>query len=300
MPSPVIKALERTENWEFIHGLMEQRLARGELQVPLLPEVAMRVVRLSAEEATSAAALAAVIGADPALTMSVLRVATSAAARPATPIVSMQQAVAWLGFEEVSSIALTLAVQGRILNVPGHNHKARRLWRHALASALWSRQLALMLARDPAMAHLCGLLHGIGKPVALAAVHEIVQRAQTKLTSEEYDRLIETFHRPVGAEVVKIWGMPPAVLAALLHWEAYEAAGEHRIGCNIVNVAHRLADLALSSTAEPGRELSRELPGELLMVDPAYAALGFEPADGAALFDAAASILADINRYLPT
>ena len=77
----------------------------------------------------------------------------------------MQQAVAWLGFDEVSSIAFTLAVQGKILNVHGQYYKARRLWRHSLASALWSRHLALMLARDPGVYYLCGLLHGIGKPV---------------------------------------------------------------------------------------------------------------------------------------
>ena len=86
------------------------------------------------------------------------------------------------------------------------------MWRHSLASALWSRQLAHMLARETGLCYLCGLLHNIGKVVTLSAVHELAQRAGKKLTGEDYDRLIETFHRHVGARVVTAWALPPPVL----------------------------------------------------------------------------------------
>jgi hypothetical protein len=65
--------------------------------------------------------------------MYVLRVAASAAKRPASPIVSLRHAVAWLGFDEVANIAFTLALQGKMLDVRGQQHKARRLWRHSSA-----------------------------------------------------------------------------------------------------------------------------------------------------------------------
>ncbi len=60
-----------------------------------------------------------------------------------------------------------------MLDVKGQQHKARRLWRHSLASALWSRQLAHMLARETDMCYLCGLLHNVGKVVTLggASLH---------------------------------------------------------------------------------------------------------------------------------
>ena len=136
----------------LIHGLLEGHLANHELAVPLLPEVAVRVVRAGSQGSTNAQQLAEIINADPALTMYVLRIAASAAQRPASPIASLQHAVAWLGFDEVANIAFTLALQGKMLDVKGQQHKARRLWRHSLASALWSRQLAHMLAEEPACA----------------------------------------------------------------------------------------------------------------------------------------------------
>ena len=276
------------DNWEIVHGFLEQVLARDELAVPILPEVAIRVVR--SRGSTDARQLSDIINADPALTMYVLRVAASAAKRPERPIASLQHAVAWLGFDEVANIAFTLAVQGKMLDVKGQQHKARRLWRHSLASALWSRQLAHMLAREAGVCYLCGLLHNIGKVVTLGTVHELAQRAGKKLASEEYDRLIETFHRHIGARVVTAWALPSPVLTVTSQWEAYAAAGAARFESNVVNVAHALADYTLHESTQVARDL--------LVTSEPYRDVGLAAADGEALFDSAAAINAELDRYL--
>ena len=277
-------------NCDIVHGLLERCLAGNELDVPLLPEVAVRVIRAGPQDSTNAQHLADIIHADPALTMYVLRIAASAAKRPASPITSLSHAVAWLGFDEVANIAFTLALQGKMLDVKGQQHKARRLWRHSLASALWSRQLAHMLAEETGMCYLCGLLHNIGKVVTLGAVHELTLRAGRKLASEEYDQLIETFHRHIGARVVTAWALPAPVLTVTSQWEAYAAAGAARFESNVVNVAHRLADFTLLE--------STQLARDLLVTDAAYRDLGLTPEDAEPLFDSAAGIIAELDRYL--
>jgi HD-like signal output (HDOD) protein len=275
---------------EFVHGLLERRLADGELVVPMLPEVAVRVVRAGPKSSTNAQQLADIINADPALTMYVLRIAASAAKRPATPIVSLPHAVAWLGFDEVANIAFTLALQGKMLDVKGQQHKARRLWRHSLASALWSRQLAHMLAHETGLCYLCGLLHNIGKVVTLGAVHDLARRAGRKLASQEFDLLIETFHRHVGARVISSWELPDPVLTVTSQWEAYASAGAARFESNVVHVAHALADFTLNEATQLARDL--------LVTDPAYRDLGLTAEDGIPLFDSAAAINAELDRYL--
>ncbi len=288
--SPPINSSAEIDNCDIVHGLLERCLASDELAVPLLPEVAIRVVRAGPKGSGNAQQLGDIINADPALTMYVLRIAASAAKRPVNPIVSLPHAIAWLGFDEVANIAFTLVLQGKLLDVKGQQHKARRLWRHSLASALWSRQLAHMLAQETGMCYLCGLLHNIGKVVTLGAVHELAQRAGKKLASEEYDRLIETFHRHIGARVITAWALPSPVLTVTSQWEAYASAGPARFESNVVNVAHRLADFTLQE--------STQLARDLLMMDPAYADLGLTAADGDALFDASAAISAELDRYL--
>jgi HD-like signal output (HDOD) protein len=288
--APPCRSPDELDDCAIVHGLLERLLANGDLTVPLLPEVAVRVVRAGPKNSTNAQQLADIIHADPALTMYVLRVAASAAKRPASPIVSLQHAVAWLGFDEVANIAFTLALQGKMLDVNGQQHKARRLWRHSLASALWARQLARMLSQETGTPYLCGLLHDIGKVVSLGAVHEIAQRSGRMLCGADYDLLIETFHRPIGARVVTEWRLPPPVLAVTSQWEAYASAGAARFESNVVNVAHRLADLTLDG--------STQLARDLLLTDAAYRDLGVAGAQGGLLFDSAAAINAELDRYL--
>jgi HD-like signal output (HDOD) protein len=278
------------DNCDIVHGLLERCLARDDLAVPMLPEVAVRVSRMGLEGAANARQLADIINADPALTMHVLRVARSAARRPASPIGTLPNAVAWLGFEEVANIAFTLALQGKMLDVKGQQHKARRLWRHSLASALWSRQLAHMLARESDMCYLCGLLHNVGKVVTLGAVHELAERAGKKLAGEEYDRLIETFHRHIGTRVVAAWALPSPVLTVTSQWEAYTEAGPARFESNVVNVAHALADYTLMGSTPAARDL--------LVMHAAYRDLGLTAPDAEPLFDSASAINAELDRYL--
>ncbi len=289
MPIPACEELDNADNCDFVHGLMERCLARGELVIPMLPEIALRVVRIASGGDGNAESLAEVVSCDPALTSYVLRVATSAGRGPGAEIGSVQQAVAWLGFDEVANISFTLALQGKILDIPGQHHRARQLWRHALASGLWSKRIASMLAHDTGMPYLCGLLHDVGRLVGLGAVHDLARRAQVKLTREEYDRLIETFNHAIGIRVAGAWGLPAAVQAAAAQWQSFASADAARFECTVVNLAHRLADAGVTPSA---------MPLDLLLGDPAYLDLGLRPADGAALFEGGRSINAELDRYL--
>ena len=291
-------------NMDIVHGLLEEHLARGDFAVPMLPEVAVKVVRSGTRDSINAQQLSDIIASDPTLTMYVLRIAASAANRAVTPITSLPHAVAWLGFDEVANIAFTLALQGKMLDVPGQQRRARRLWRHSLASALWSRQVALAVQREAGLSYLCGLLHNIGKAVTLGAAHDLARQSATALSGEDYDRLVGTFHREVTACVVRAWHLPPPILTVVTRWEGESAdaarsgagqtgarmPGDVPVECDIVNVAHRLADCTL---LEP-THLSREL----LVREPAYRNLGLTPEDGIPLFESAAEITAELSRYL--
>jgi HD-like signal output (HDOD) protein len=275
---------------DAIHALLESSLDGGELKVPLLPEVAVRVVRSGPKDSGSARELAQIINSDPALAMYVMRIAASAANRPATPILTLSHAVAWLGFDEVANIAFTLALQGKMLDVKGQQQKARRLWRHALASALWSRQLADMLDQEAGLCYLCGLLHDIGKVVALGAVHDMAQRTDTILSGRDYDRLIEIFRRPIGQRVVTEWNLPAPVRAVTSRWDEYAEAGASRFECTVVHLAHDLADFTLQG--------STQLARDLLVSGAAYRDLGLRREHGEPLFDSAAAISQELDRYL--
>ncbi|HEX3846488.1 MAG TPA: HDOD domain-containing protein [Steroidobacteraceae bacterium] len=290
MQDPSSQSQEAADDLQIVHDLLEAHLSSNELAVPLLPDVAVRVVRAGSKTSSNAHQLAEIINADPALTMYVLRIAVSAAKRPMSPIVSLQHAVAWLGLDEVSNIAFTLALQGKMLDVKGQQHKARRLWRHSLASALWARQIAHLLSEETGMCYLCGLLHNIGRVVSLGAVHDAALRAGKKLGGEGYDRLIEAFSRRVGEKVIAAWGLPAPVPTVTAHWETYASAGEARFECNVVHVAHRLADITLHGFTRDARDA--------IVNDQSYHGLGLGAVDAAPLFSSSGAINSELNRYL--
>jgi len=273
-----------------VRGLVEGSLARNELAIPSLPEVAVRVVGSGTKNSGNAHLLADIIQADAALTEYVLRIASSAAKRPALPITSLQHAIAWLGLDDVANIAFTLALQGRMLRVEGQHRKARRLWRHSLASALWARQLAHLVHRETGLCYLCGLLHNIGRAVTLGAVHDVAQRAGLELAGSDYDGLIDIFSHEVGHRVMSAWDLPPPVLTVVALWGKYATAGELRWESNVVNFAHKLADFTLHEPCMQTREL--------LLVDQAYRDLGLSVQHAEPLFDSTAAINAELDRYL--
>ncbi len=290
MPMSIAASEKQLERLEPMRESVARYLANDELVIPMLPEVAIKVVRSGSKTSGNAHSLAEIVNADQALTMYVLRIAASAAKRPVSPIVSLQHAVAWLGLDEVANIAFTLALQGKMLDVEGQQRKARRLWRHSLASALWSRQLAHMLARETGLCYLCGLLHAIGKVLTLSAVHAVAHRAKQPLSAEDYDVLIELFHRDVGNSVIAAWALPMPIPKVVAHWEDYRNAGDVQWESNVVNVAHRLADFTLH---EP-----HMLTRDLIVQHAAYRDLGLSADDGAPLFDSASSIRGELDRYL--
>jgi HD-like signal output (HDOD) protein len=290
VPQLSVKSQEELDNLDAVRCLVEQHIARDELVIPVLPPVAVRVVRSGTKNSGNAHLLADIIHTDPALAQYVLRIACSAAKRPSKPITSLQHAIAWLGLDDVANIAFTLALQGKMLHVEGQHRKARRLWRHSLASALWARQLSAMLNRETGLCYLCGLLHDIGRAVTLGAVHDVAERAGLELAANEYDCLIDIFHRDVGKRVIFAWALPPPVPAVVALWESYAAAGALSWESNVVNLAHKLADFTLH---EPCM-----LTRELLVLDQAYRDLGFVGHDAESLFDSTAGINAELDRYL--
>ncbi|MEO8212043.1 MAG: HDOD domain-containing protein [Myxococcales bacterium] len=268
------------------------RIAEGKVNLPLLPQVASQVLMLAANAQADAAQLSALIHRDPALAGQVLRIANSAAYRPSMPIVSLQQAVARLGLNTVTEIALVASLQSGTFKVPGFERELKTLWRHAIASGLFAKEIARLLRSNVEAAFLCGLLHGVGKPALLQMVAdrdrnlrhpEQTNQARTRVSvaasGPRSDRriiavLLEELHTAVGLLIAAAWGLPGPVVAAIGTYATYHdsttVAPEAMITC--------LADRLATDLTEPGR-----FDGNSLRDHPVFRDLNLYPDDVAAL-----------------
>jgi HD-like signal output (HDOD) protein len=284
-----VRHLAGAENLEFIRGLLGALIARGELQLPVLPEVAARVVAVAGSPDTDAFALARLIVGDQSLAAHVMRVATSAINQPRHRIESLQQAISWLGMAVISDIAFTVAVQGKLLNVPGQKARVRSMWKQAVAAALWARVVADAAGFKADVSYLSGLLHEIGKPACVQSIVEVSRRTSTPLADDEFDQLIAEFHVPVGAQLAANWHLPDSVVVVVRDWRNWQAATERREACAIVHLAHQLAELMGAN--------SGLLAAEALGADPAVTHLGFSRTEILALCGQTEHVRALVDGY---
>jgi len=284
-----LRVVPVAESYRLVRGLLYAQVSRGELELPVLPEVAAKVVSVAASPETDASSLSRIITADQALAAHVMRVATSASYQPRSPIESLQHAISWLGMAEVSDIAFTVAVQGKLMNVPGQKQKVMRMWKAAVATGLWARAVADATTRTGEACYLSGLLHEIGKPVCLQAASEISRRAAAPLIESELDALVAEFHVDVGAHLAVAWKLPVGVATTIRWWRDWQNAPERKDDCAIVYLAHHLATHML--------EHSGSLAADTLAEDPVAEHLGLGLADVLALCAQNDHVQALVDHY---
>lgn len=220
---------------------LQAALESDQLDLPPLPEVATQIVASSATEQQSAAALSQLIQRDPALAGHVMRVANSAAYRPRSPIVSLQQAIAWLGIGEIRNIALAIAVHGRVFVAPGHEPEVQELWRESVATACLARELARLKKRNVETAYLCGLLHRIGRAAAVGTLSRIEVDSRHTVAARTFSALADEFEVEFGRKLAAKWQLPASIADVITNWRNAGRPNAARPEVLQIYVGHLLA-----------------------------------------------------------
>jgi HD-like signal output (HDOD) protein len=230
---------------EQVEQALVERIDKDRIELPVLPQVAGRVMALASDPSADAARLSALIHQDQALAAHVLRIANSPAYMPRTPIVSLQHAVAMLGVNQLSEIAVTASLKNGAVKIPGYEADIRQLWRHALASGVYAKEIARLRRYNVESAYLCGLLHAVGKPVVLKTVTTIAAELHMPLEPNAVLSFLDGYHSRVGILIASEWALPSQVAEAIAYYGVYEQAPSHRQEVMITCLADRLATYLL-------------------------------------------------------
>jgi len=272
---------ESSTTTDIFRQALTEKVENHSLDLPLLPEVARETLAMARDETSDASALAKLIYRDQSLAAHLLQIANSAAYLGSNKIVSLQQAVARLGFRVISEITLAMVVKAQLFNVKGQEKTLAYLWQHALASGAWSREIARTLRYNVESAFLCGLLHEIGKPVALQAIIDIGAQNDITPTHEDFMILMDEFHIPVGVMLATEWKLPEPVIESIAHYQSYDLATSFAKEAMIVHCSDAFTTTMI-------RDL--EMDEEYLRNLPAIAELNLYPDDVTALIEKQALI----------
>lgn len=232
------------------HQYLESALA-GRLDVPPLSKVSADIAAMAADGDANTAVLAQLIERDPTVAANVLRVANSAALAPRVPIVTMQQAIAWLGMGEIQAIATSVAVRSRLFSGGHYDALLKPMWRRAVATAYWAREIARPSHTLVDLAHLCGLLCRIGRPVVVRCLVRAPDGADARLADSQRVALIDEFEAAAGAALCKVWSLPEPVSTAIRGWRDEPGGTGWERQLRQVRLADLLAARTLGEPQDP-------------------------------------------------
>ena len=236
-------------------------------QIAPLPRICAQLAELTAQHAPDAAQLARLIQSDPALAGEIMRVANSPVLRPRSPIVSLQQAVSWLGVAEVRNIAMAVMLRGEVFVAPGHEPESEELWREAWLAGLWAKEIARERRKQVESAFLAALMHRTGAALALKILSGFEVQQRTVMDAQTFANLVVEFESKFGVLLMTHWHLPGDVQNAASQWRDYRNSSHADLACT-VNAAHLLA----THTMYP-----QLLCEDVVVESPVFEALGVFP-----------------------
>ncbi|MCH2204284.1 MAG: HDOD domain-containing protein [Lentisphaerales bacterium] len=242
--------------YENIIGQLREELTSGSIELPMLPEVAQKVIAMTSNEDCDASQLSNLIHRDQSLAGNILKITNSATYAGNIKIVSLQQAIARLGINRLREIALAVSVQNSLFNVPGQEKAVHYLWKHSLASSAYAKEIARSRRRNVESAYLCGLLHTIGKPIVLKSLHQICRKEKVEFTLEETLQILEEEHKAMSLRMAKEWDLPEQVIQTVEFFDHFQDCDNFEDEVYTVVLAHLCADDLTDVNALSEEELS--------------------------------------------
>lgn len=192
---------------------LERRLVQSPT-LPTIPRVAQRLLQVLEGEEIDLAELAELISLDPGLSVRVIRLINSPMYGLSREIVSLRDAVLYLGLSSVRSVALSFSFLSAFSKGPEEDERVHQLWHTSLMNALATRRLAAEIGGwDPEEAFLTGLVTHCGVVMMLRGVAEYAPLLDRFLAGEldliELERRhLETTHPRLGSLLLEAWRFP--------------------------------------------------------------------------------------------
>ncbi|MDP1829008.1 MAG: HDOD domain-containing protein [Archangium sp.] len=192
---------------------LKERVARRAIQLMPQPRTALRLRKLVADPEHSLTQVIDAIKVDPMLAAAVLRIANSASHARGQPTTSLSTAITRIGEKELARLALASGLGVASTGAGPLLALRRGAMQDALTSALICERLAPEFGLDAERLFLEGLLHDVGRLVALATLELILAQhpKAPPLEPEAWLALAQAHHVELGRVLAERWSLPPGV-----------------------------------------------------------------------------------------
>jgi HD-like signal output (HDOD) protein len=198
---------QATEQSMFQIQLFKDLLA-GNLKLPSLPDVALRIQQAFADNLVTAETVGVIIQSDPVITAKMIMVANSALYGGLAPIETLKQAVVRLGLENTRKLVMAYAVSELFKSETAEmKTHMRAVWKHSQHVASLCRLLAGELdGFDVEQAQLAGLVHDIGE---VAILQYAQQYEELRDNPEKLLEAVKSMRPQITGMMLEQWKFGP-------------------------------------------------------------------------------------------
>ena len=195
---------------------VDPQLRSLNIDIPTQPESLAKLSTLLADDSGNLQALSALISGDMALAAAVLKAVNSSLYGLRGRVQSVQQAITYLGSNEVASVTFAMGLRAVFPAAP----ELDPLWERASVRALLMGRIGQALSVDPWAAHSAGLFEECGKAVLFRHATERYRQLLAQAADDEELLMLEheafgVSHDALGAALCESWGLAPAAVASV-------------------------------------------------------------------------------------
>jgi HDOD domain len=144
-------------------------------------------------------------------------------------------------------------LRNTLFNAPGREAEMSLLWREALATACFSRAVAVQSHFDAPLLTGAGLLHRAGEIVALRALAQAEREAGQRLVGPVMQEILNARDDALVARVTRCWMLPCELRLLILRWREEQDLARRPESVSMLTMAQAFAtELVHAATCTPG------------------------------------------------
>lgn len=210
-----------------------------------LPDACFKIKSLMEDESSVIDDFANVIGVDPSMTSTLLKIANSAIYSFPGEISTISRAITIIGTQAIYNMMLVDVAASAFKHFSNQAIDLKRFWRMSVFCGLASKNLGITAGiRDIERLFVAGLLQNFGELLVAKITPEIAQQCE-KYTKEQLpwalqQQVLGYTYTDISAELLKIWMIPEKIILPIRH---YNQAQDIQINkdVKVLYLASRLA-----------------------------------------------------------
>ena len=208
----------------------------NEVDLPSLPEVALKINRAVQDETLDFQKIADIIQTDPIISARAVQVANSAMYAGSQPVQTIKRAVQRIGLRAMRTIVMSVTLRNLYTpQSPLIKKRMKTYYHHSIRVGVICHVITKRIKGfDQEQAFLAGLIHDIGiVPILIRADNH----DEIKNNSELLDKLIHNLKTKVGAMLLKQWGFEDVLITVARDAENWQRDVIKADYCDVVQVA---------------------------------------------------------------